>query len=50
VRELVPGCAFEVRGTEDEILEQAARHAARDHGMQVDAKLVEAVKAHLKEE
>jgi predicted small metal-binding protein len=48
--ELVPGCSFEARGTEQEILEQAGRHAAEAHGLQVDEKLVEAVKAHLRPE
>jgi len=48
--DLVPGCTFEARGSEEEILEQAGQHASRDHGMPVDEKLVEAVKAHLAEE
>ena len=47
--DLVDGCEFEAQGTEEEILEQAGRHASEAHGMQVDDKLVEAVKAHIKE-
>ncbi|WP_127782686.1 DUF1059 domain-containing protein [Rhodococcus sp. X156] len=31
--DVVPGCTAAFTGTEDEILAQAARHAARDHGM-----------------
>jgi predicted small metal-binding protein len=48
--DLVPGCDFQARGSEAEVLEQAGRHATEAHGMQVDEKLVEAVKAHLKDE
>jgi predicted small metal-binding protein len=48
--ELVPGCAFEARGSEKEILEKAGRHASEAHGMQVDDALVDAVKAHLEDE
>jgi predicted small metal-binding protein len=48
--DLVSGCPYEARGTEEEILEQAGRHAAEAHGLQVDDRLVEAVKAHLKTE
>jgi predicted small metal-binding protein len=48
--ELVPGCDFEARGTEEEVLQEAGRHATEAHGMQVDDKLVETVRAHLKEE
>jgi len=48
--ELVPGCEFEARGSEQEILEKAGRHASEAHGMQVDDKLVEVVKAHVQDE
>ena len=35
--ELFTGCAVVARGTEDEILKQAAEHAKRDHGVsQID--------------
>lgn len=48
--ELVSGCDFEARGTEEEVLAQAGHHATEAHGMQVDEELVEAVRAHLKDE
>ena len=47
---LVEGCDFEARGSEEEILQAAGKHAAEAHGMQVSDELVEQVKAHIKEE
>ncbi len=44
---LVPGCDFEVRGTDEEILAAAGRHAKEDHGMEVTPELVEKVKGVL---
>ena len=48
--ELFPGCSVEARGeTEDEILEQAAEHARRDHGVtEIDAATLAKVKAAIK--
>lgn len=48
--ELFPGCAIVASGeTEDEILEQAAEHAKRDHGVtQIDAATLAKVKAAIK--
>jgi predicted small metal-binding protein len=48
--ELFPGCAIEARGeTEEEILEQAAAHARRDHGVtQIDAATLAKVKAAIR--
>ena len=48
--ELFPGCSIEARGeTEDEILEQAAEHARKDHGVhQIDAATLAKVKAAIR--
>lgn len=48
--ELFAGCSIEARGeTEEEILEQAAEHARRDHGVsQIDAATLAKVKAAIK--
>jgi predicted small metal-binding protein len=48
--DLVKGCTFEARGTEDEILQKAGPHAKDAHGMQVTPDLVAAVKAAIREE
>jgi predicted small metal-binding protein len=48
--DLVKGCAFEARGTEEEILQQAGRHAKETHGMEVTPDLVAAVRGAVKEE
>ena len=48
--ELFPGCSIEARvETEDEILEQAAEHARKDHGVtQIDAATLVKVKAAIR--
>jgi len=47
--ELFPGCAVVARGTEDEILKQAAEHAKRDHGVsQIDPATLAKVKAAIR--
>ena len=48
--DLVNGCAFEARGTEEEILKQAAPHAKQAHGLEVTPDLVAAVRQAMKEE
>lgn len=48
--DLVAGCAFEARGTEEEILRQAAPHAKQVHGLDVTPDLVAAVRQAMKEE
>ena len=48
--DLVKGCPFEARGSEDEILKQAGAHAKDAHKMEVTPELVAAVKGALKEE
>jgi predicted small metal-binding protein len=47
---LVPGCEYEARGTEEEILAAAGRHAAEDHGIEVTPELVEKVKGAIRRE
>lgn len=42
-------CKFEARGTEEEVLQQTARHATSVHHLQVSEDLVKAVKAKMKE-
>ena len=47
--ELFDGCAVVARGTEDEILKQAAEHAKRDHGVsQIDPATLAKVKAAIR--
>jgi predicted small metal-binding protein len=47
--ELFPGCSIVARGTEEEILEQAAEHAKRDHGVgQIDPATLAKVKAAIR--
>lgn len=47
---LMPGCGFEARGTEEEILAAAGKHAQEDHGLQVSDELVQKVRGAIKEE
>jgi predicted small metal-binding protein len=47
---LVPGCEYEARGTEEEILAAAGRHAVEDHGIEVTPELVEKVKGAIRKE
>ena len=48
--EIMPGCGATFQGeTEDEILAQAGRHAAEDHGMEVTPEVVELVRSHIKD-
>jgi len=48
---LVPGCAATFRAeTEDEILTQAARHAAEAHCIAITPELQAAVKAQVRDE
>lgn len=37
-------CPFEVKGSEDEVLQQAGAHASKEHGLKVDEGLVKLVK------
>jgi predicted small metal-binding protein len=48
--ELFPGCSIEARAeTEEELLQQAAQHAKRDHGVnEIDAATLAKVKAAIK--
>lgn len=48
--DLVKGCEFEARGTEEEILKEAGRHAKEAHGMEVTPELADAVKGVIREE
>ena len=45
---LIPGCDYEARGTEEEILKAAGRHAKEDHGIEVTPELVEKVKTAIR--
>ncbi len=45
------GCGHVIRGeTEEEVMQKAAEHAARDHGMQATPELMARVRAHVQEE
>lgn len=48
--DLVKECSFQARGTEDEILAQAARHAKEIHNLDPTADLVAAVKKVIRED
>lgn len=48
--DLVKGCSFEARGTEEEILQKAAPHAKDAHGMEVTPELVAAVRGAIRDE
>jgi predicted small metal-binding protein len=49
--DLVPGCKATFQGkTEDDILQQAGKHAVEAHGVPVTPDLVEAVKKAIKED
>jgi predicted small metal-binding protein len=48
--DLVKGCSFEARGTEEEILQQAGPHAREAHGMEVTPELVAAVRGAIRDE
>jgi predicted small metal-binding protein len=37
-------CPFEVKGSEDEVLQKAGAHASTEHGLKVDEGLVKLVK------
>ena len=47
--EIMPGCEATYSGeTEDEVLAQAGRHVAEDHGLAVTPELVETVRGHIR--
>jgi len=48
--DLVKGCSFEARGTEEEILQKAGPHAKEVHGMEVTPELVAAVRGAIRDE
>lgn len=48
--DIVKGCSFEARGTEEEILQQAAPHARQAHGLDVTPELAAAVRQAMKDE
>jgi predicted small metal-binding protein len=45
----MPGCDFEAKGTTEEILAAAAKHASEDHGLEVTDELVEKVKGAIQD-
>lgn len=48
--EIMDGCPATFQGeTEDEILTQAGRHAAEDHGLEVTPDVVELVRSHIRD-
>jgi len=49
--EVMPGCDFEARGTEQEVLTKAAEHAKTDHGIhELTPEIVAKVKSIIHEE
>ena len=47
---LMPGCEFEARGSMEEILAAAAKHATENHGLEITDELVEKVKGAIQDE
>jgi predicted small metal-binding protein len=48
--EIMEGCAATFQGeTEEEVLAQAGRHAAEEHGLEVTPEVVELVRSHIRE-
>jgi predicted small metal-binding protein len=49
--EIMDGCSATFSAaTEDEVLAQAGKHAAEDHGLDVTPELVELVRGHIRDE
>ncbi len=49
--EIMDGCSATFSAaTEDEVLAQAGKHAAEDHGLDVTPELVEVVRGHIRDE
>lgn len=49
--DVMPGCAFEVRGTEEEVMKKAAEHARKEHNITtLTPEIVAKVKAAIAEE
>ena len=48
--DLVKGCSFEARGTEEEILQKAGPHAQEAHGMEITPELAAAVRGAIRDE
>lgn len=49
--DIMEGCSATFSGaTEDEVLAQAGKHAAEDHGLDVTPELVEVVRGHIHDE
>jgi predicted small metal-binding protein len=47
--DLVKGCTFEARGTEEEILQKAGLHATEAHGIEVTPELVAAARSAIRD-
>ena len=47
---LVPGCEFEARGSTEEILAAAGKHATEDHGLEISDELLEKAKGAIQDE
>ena len=48
--EIMDGCPARFEGeTEDEVLAQAGRHVAEDHGLEVTPEVVELVRSHIRD-
>jgi predicted small metal-binding protein len=48
--DIMPGCTATFTGeTEDEVLQQAGRHAVEAHGLELTPELVETVRAQIRD-
>jgi predicted small metal-binding protein len=49
--DVMPGCPFEARGTEEEVLAKAAEHAQKDHQIrELTPEVVDKVKSAIRDE
>jgi predicted small metal-binding protein len=49
--DVMPGCKFEARGTEEEVMKKAAEHAKKEHNItNLTPEVVTQVKAAIREE
>jgi predicted small metal-binding protein len=49
--DVMPGCSFEARGTEEEVMKKAAEHAKKEHNItDLTPEIVTKVKAAIVEE
>ena len=49
--DIMPGCKFEARGTEEEVMKKAAEHAKKEHNIQnLTPEIVSKVKSAIRDD